>query len=93
MLEQGIQGFLGMVQAAGRDPKKMLIVVRANSQLSEKPLPDPRPMLSGTVEQIREDIARLEQIGANHVFFDLNTSHTSIDDQLRFLERLRTTAS
>lgn len=91
MLEQGIQSFLSMVQAAGRDPKKMLIVVRANGQLSEKLLPDPRPMLSGTVEQIREDIARLEQIGANHVFFDLNTSHTPIDDQLRFLERLRTT--
>nr|MBA2682363.1 hypothetical protein [Ktedonobacteraceae bacterium] len=70
----------------------MPIVVRANSQWSAQPLPDPRPMFSGTVEQIREDIARLEQIGANHVFFDLNMSNTPIDDQLRLLERLRATA-
>ena len=92
MLEQGIQGFRQAVLAAGRNPEGMPIVVRANGQLSASPLPNPRPMFSGTVEQIREDIARLEQSGANHVFFDLNMSNTSIDDQLRLLERLRATA-
>lgn len=92
ILEQGIQGFRQAVQAAGRNPEGMPIVVRANAQLSTQPLPDPRPMFSGTVEQIKEDIARMEQIGANHVFFDLNMSSTSIDDQLRLLERLRATA-
>ena len=44
------------------------------------------------VGQVWEDMARLEQIGANHVFLDLNMSITPIDDQLRLLERLRATA-
>ncbi len=93
MLEQTITQYRSLVLAAGGDPAQKLIVVRANSQISKQPLPEPHPLLSGSLEQIRADLVRLEQTGANHVFFDLNMSSTPIDDQLRLLEQLRSTAA
>jgi probable F420-dependent oxidoreductase len=92
MLEQAIQGFRAAAQAAGRDPEELQVVVRANNQVSERALPDPRPPFSGTTAQITEDLARAHGLHVNHVFFDLNFTETPIDAQLRLLERLRATA-
>lgn len=86
-LEQVIREFPSLVRKAGRDPEKMLIVVRANSQVSTHPLPETRTPLSGSLEQIRDDVQRLGDIGINHVFFDLVAM--SVDEQLRILEPLR----
>ncbi len=67
-------------------------MVRANNQVSERPLPDPRPPFSGTAEQIAEDLARARGLHVDHVFFDLNFAETPIAAQLRLMERLRTAA-
>ena len=91
-LEQALATFRQAARAAGRDPDRLLIVVRANNQVSEQPLPEPRTPCSGTAEQIAQDLARLRAMGVNHVFFDLNFVETPVDVQLRLLERLRVAA-
>ncbi len=92
LLEQAIQGFRAAARAAGRDPARLRVVVRANNQLSEQPLPDPRPPFSGAAQQIAEDLARARGLHIDHVFFYLNVAETPADAQLRLLERLRTAA-
>lgn len=79
--------FPAMVQRAGRDPQRMLVVLRSNSPVNELPLPEPRSPLNGCVEQIREDLQRLQEIGIEHVFFDL--AMLSPDQQLANLATLR----
>ncbi len=57
---------------------------------SSVPLPEPRLPLVGSLEQIHEDLQRLEQLGIRHVFYDLNPM--PITEQLRLLEKLRRAA-
>ena len=52
---------------AGRDPDAVRIVVRGLVDLGER-----RGPLQGTPEQIRDDLAGLEQQGVTEVFLDLN---------------------
>ncbi|HLZ57606.1 MAG TPA: TIGR03619 family F420-dependent LLM class oxidoreductase [Ktedonosporobacter sp.] len=86
-LEQITRAFPEMVRKAGRDPQKMPIVVRSNHPVSMQALPEPRGPLSGSLEQIREDVQRLESMGIGHVFFDLVAM--PVNEQLRLLEKLR----
>ena len=59
-----------MAKEAGRDPSSLSLVVRANLEITEKPLGKERVIFSGTLEQIKEDIAGCRQIGAHEIFFD-----------------------
>lgn len=45
--------------------------------------------LGDTPEQVREDVVRAQLFGADHVFFDMGMVGVPLDDQLRFMERLR----
>ncbi len=94
MLDQTVTAYRKQVQEAGKPVDKALVVVRANGQLSKQPVPDPRPILSGSIEQIQEDLARLRSMNVDHIFFDMNSSETppTIDEQLRLLEQLRAAA-
>ena len=89
-LEQIAHEFPGMVRHVGRDPHMMQIIVRANSVVTMNELPEPRSPLSGSLEQIREDVQRLVSLGIGHVFFDLVTM--PVQEQLRVLEQLRRAA-
>jgi probable F420-dependent oxidoreductase len=59
-----------MASEAGRDPSSLSLVVRANLEITEKPLAKERVIFTGNVEQIKEDIAGCRQIGAHELFFD-----------------------
>lgn len=89
-LEQITREFPEMVRQAGRDPQQMLIVLRSNHPVSVRALPEPRRPLSGSLEQIREDVQRLESLGIRHIFFDLVSM--PINEQLELLEKLRRVA-
>ena len=89
-LEQVTRAFPEMVRQAGRDPQGMLTVLRSNSPVSAIALAEPRPPLSGSLEQIHEDMQRLKNLGIGHVFFDLVAM--PISEQLTILEKLRRTA-
>jgi probable F420-dependent oxidoreductase len=91
-LEQAVDLFRGSARAAGRDPDVLQIVVRANVRISEQPWAADRPPLSGSPEQISEELDRLRGMGINHVFFDMNFAPTPIDEQLRLMERLHAAA-
>jgi hypothetical protein len=83
--------YFRLVREAGRDPAKMLVVVRANHPVSRLgPLPEPRPPLSGSLEQIREDVLRLAGLGVKHLFFDLVS--LPVAQQLALLPQLRRVA-
>ncbi len=89
-LEEIAREFPKMVREAGRDPQAMQIIVRSNSQISAAPLSEPRNPLSGSLEQIREDMQRVADLGIQHVFFDLVPM--PVRDQLGMLEKLRRVA-
>ncbi len=88
--QQVVATYREMVVAAGRDPKNHLIVIRANARLTDAPLPPgQRAPLSGSVDQVLEDLRWLRGLDVHTVFFDLNQAHTPIDDQLRYMEQLQ----
>ena len=59
-----------MAKEAGRDPASLSLVVRGNVEITDKPLGKERAIFTGSVEQIKEDIAGCRQIGAHELFFD-----------------------
>jgi len=91
-LQQMVAGFREMARAAGRDSQKLLIVLRANSHISETPIyPEQRQPLNGSLDQISDDLRWLATLDVDHVFFDLNMSSVPIDQQLRYVDQLHTT--
>ena len=69
-MEQMFAGIKQMAKAAGRDPSSLVMVVRANLEITPQPLGKERMIFSGTFDQIKEDVAACRTIGAHEVFFD-----------------------
>jgi probable F420-dependent oxidoreductase len=76
---------------AGRDPSSLELVVRANLEITEKPIADKRSIFTGTIDQIKEDIAGCRNIGAHELFFDptFSPGAQSLDRWLALLEQFR----
>ena len=64
-----------MAEAAGRNPSKLKMIVRGNLVLRDKRVEKDRPIFIGTPDQIRQDIAACEKIGADEVFLELGFTH------------------
>jgi probable F420-dependent oxidoreductase len=60
-----------MAEAAGRDPGELRMIVRANMVVTDMPMGKDRFIFVGSPDQIREDIAACEKIGAEEVFLEL----------------------
>jgi probable F420-dependent oxidoreductase len=88
MLEQNINAFRTAARAAGRDPGELMIVVRLNGQA----MGPNRPILTGTVQEMAEDVAQLRRLGVNHAFLDLNYAPMPVDGFLRWMEEVRKAA-
>jgi probable F420-dependent oxidoreductase len=90
-MAQMFQGIQEMAKAAGRDPATLSLVVRANLIVSDKPLGADRTIFSGTLEQVKEDVAACREIGAHEVFFDPTFSRGAqkLDQWLRLMEEVR----
>ena len=86
-LEWVLRTYRDLGREAGRGPRRMQIVARSNHPISQHALPDPRPSLSGSIDQVREDAHRLTELGADHLFFDL--APLPLEEQLRLLAPLR----
>ncbi len=88
-LRTAIEDFRTVARDAGRDPSRLPVIVRTNTTVNPTPLPDPRPPLSGSHEQVVEDLRRLRSLAVDEVFFDMNRFEIPPDEQLRMTDRLR----
>jgi probable F420-dependent oxidoreductase len=80
-----------MAKEAGRDPSSLELVVRANLEISDKPLPKERWIFSGNIDQIKEDLAGCRSIGAHEVHFDPTFSPGAqlLERWLALMEQMR----
>jgi len=78
-------------EEAGRDSSSLRMIVRANIEISEKPLPKERMIFTGTFEQIQEDVTACKRIGAHELFFDptFYEGAQTLEDWIILMERLR----
>lgn len=80
-----------MAKEAGRDPSSLALVIRAHVEISNQPLGKDRMIFSGTLEQIKEDVAGCRSIGAHEIHFDPTFAEggQSVDHWLVLMEQLR----
>ena len=80
-----------MAKEAGRDPSSLAMIVRANLEITAKPLGKERMIFSGTLDQIKQDIAGCGRIGAHELFFDptFDAGAKTLDQWLVLMEQLR----
>ena len=90
-MAQMFGGVKEAAKAAGRDPSRMQLVVRAILHLTDQPLGKDRCIFSGNLDQIKEDIESCRKIGANELFFDpaFGPDGKSLDAFLARMEQLR----
>ena len=86
--QQLVSGYRKMVSDAGRDPQKQMIIVRANVKMTDTPQ-EPHTSLSGSVEQVLDDLRWLRPIEVHTVFFAMNASGVPVEAQLGYMEQLQ----
>ena len=88
-LGKEVETFRSMARGAGRDPEKMMIILNAHPRMSETRTAGPRGLLSGTPEEIADDLPGIEKLGIHHIFFDLNyPANIPVETQLVLLRKL-----
>lgn len=65
------------------------IVARVNNPVTETAIEDAgRGPMSGSVEQVKDDLHRAVELGIEHVMWDLTAAHVPYETQLRLMEPL-----
>lgn len=77
-----------MAKDAGRDPQSLEVVVGANVSLTPNALGADRPIFVGSLDQVKQDVAAVKQLGANEIFYMIFPAG-SMPDLLADMERLR----
>ena len=90
-MAQMFDGVKQMAKDAGRDPALLKMIVRANLEIADKPLGKERMIFAGSLDQIKEDIAACNKIGAHEVFLDPTFSQggQSLERWLALMEEFR----
>ena len=90
-MKQMWAGIQQMAKEAGRDPSELSMIVRANLYITDKPVEKNRFVFGGSIEQIREDLAACEKLGAQETFLELGFTpgSQSLDNWERLLEEFR----
>jgi probable F420-dependent oxidoreductase len=80
-----------MAKDAGRDPSRIELVIRAHTEITDRPLGKERSIFSGSLDQIKEDIAGCRSIGAHEIHFDptFMEGGQSLDRWLAVMEHMR----
>ena len=63
-----------MAQSGGRDPARLELIVRANVEFSAAKSTADRADFTGTLEQITQDVAAVQSLGAAELLFDVQFS-------------------
>jgi len=83
-----LQSIRQMAEGHGRDPDAIELIVRANLWVTDAPLGDDRFIFSGTMDQIRADVAASRAAGAAELTFDptFDPAVRTVDDFLTGLD-------
>ena len=84
-----VDGYRQMVSAAGRDPQKQMIIVRANVKLTDEPVEPRLSPLAGSVEQVLGELRWLQTLDVHTVFFAMSSSRVPPEKALEYLEKLQ----
>ncbi len=86
-----IEQLLGMARGAGRDPAALEVIVRANLYVTSQPLGEDRWIFTGSLDQIKADIAAVRSLPASELFFDplFSSSMTTAAAFLACMEQIR----
>jgi probable F420-dependent oxidoreductase len=88
-LGRDIELFRRTARDAGRDPDRLSIILSANTQRTEAPLPDEdRRLFTGTVSQWLEDVKRVADLGVAHVIFGSDDPEP-LETRFRVLAEIR----
>lgn len=83
-LRDTVSAFHSAAAAAGHDPDRLPLTVQVNGAVSaDGAVDDPAP-LTGSFEQVADDLAELDRIGVDHVFWAM----LDPDEQLDILAQL-----
>ena len=90
-MKQMFESIKQMVKEAGRDASRFELIIRAHTEIADKPLGKDRGLFCGTLEQIKEDVDRCRGIGASEIHFDPTFMKGSqeLDRWLKLMEQLR----
>ena len=79
-----------MAQRAGRDPARLELIVRANVEFSAAKSTADRADFTGTLEQITQDVAAVQRLGASELLLDVQFSPgvSTVADILDRMEQL-----
>jgi len=85
-LREVLDSFRDQVRRAGRDPKETMAILNVHNTVGERNTAETRPLLSGSPQQAASDLPRIEKLGINHIFFDMNfPAEVPLDVQLEQL--------
>jgi len=73
-MQEMLSGIRQMAEAAGRDPKAIQLIVRANVHFVDGPADDQRRPFMGSPEQITSDVDACREIDADEIQFDAQFS-------------------
>jgi probable F420-dependent oxidoreductase len=84
-LRTAITTFRQAAERAGHDPASLPVVVRVNGPVTTGPPAGERAPLTGTVAQVADDLAELQTLELDQVFWAMDTEP---DEQLHAMEQL-----
>ncbi|GAA2586026.1 TIGR03619 family F420-dependent LLM class oxidoreductase [Actinomadura fulvescens] len=84
-IRETIAAFRRAAEAAGHDPAALPIAIQVNGSISARPV-DERAPVTGSPEQVATDLAELEALNVDHVFW--NDPVQSTEEQLHNLQQL-----
>jgi len=88
-LREILDSFQDGLRRAGRNPKEMMAILNVHNTVDERKASEPRALLSGSPRQAASDLPKLEKLGINHIFFDMNfPAEIPMDAQLEQLGML-----
>jgi probable F420-dependent oxidoreductase len=70
-MARGLAALRAMALAAGREPSAVNLVVRANVHLTDAPSGPSRPLFTGSLQEVADDVGACQELGAAELFFDL----------------------
>ncbi len=88
-------GIRTMAQQAGRDPAQLKMLVRANVNLTDRPLGEGRWPFNGSPDEVRSDIRATREARADELFFDpsFGPAGTTLQGFLDTMEQIKQLAA